>query len=711
MRFHLRRIVSSQASHRRKPQRNPTMKNVKPTVRSKVLRLESTMKNANANIGERSLPSRLPMYDRGLLKNATSYLFSNFPEDWSPKRLWFLFATYGAGLGQIVDVCIPRKKDKKGNKFGFIRFSEVRDKARLEKMLKMICFGTEQLRISLAKERKPLQPALKHPRPLPPPPPPGTLKTKSYAEALLNGLNSPYSDSQTRRTNAMPQTCPLVTEKTKSKTKLALNVEDDMEDSSWLNSCATGEVLSPYLIPGLQQTFWENGFSHITTTPMGGCKILLQNEDLNKISRFIEEEEGWWSKWFRRIKLWTPSDIAEERFAWIRITGLPLQVWNQKTFERIGNKLGSFIKVDPHTADRICLDAARVLITTTETTQVYDSDTLDSDDHVDSDSDQNSGGGSMASEDEVEQPPQTDNGHFCDLSKLPVGSDSHEEKAGSSNKLGILGNDARGNTEASVSDLGGGNRVLNSLSTQLSSNSHSDENGPKVQNGQNTPMKAQISPYQTCGSFGQDLVSRIPAQDPLEINPHQAAESAQSTDHLQNVKTLRCVTRLNHGRRKKISKQAKRCKKRLLRSKQLGPSLLDSFWERSRRSAKDVEELDIKKFVEFGKRLGLCFVGNEDIFATKFLTFNTRGLANSIKRRKLRSMVHQEQINLLMIQETKAEIVDEQLCRSIWGQGNFDWCAKSSNGKAGGLLCIWDSSLFEKTRVIEGEGFLGVEGL
>ncbi|GLU22473.1 hypothetical protein SLE2022_385460 [Rubroshorea leprosula] len=644
------------------------MKNVKPTASNKVLRLGSTMKNANANIGERSLPSRLPRYDRGLLKNATSYLFSNFPEDWSPKRLWFLFATYGAGLGRIVDVFIPRKKDRKGNKFGFVRFSEVRDKARLEKMLKMICFGTEQLRISLAKERKPLQPALKHPRPLPPPPPPGTLKTKSYAEALLNGLNSPDLDSQTRRTNAMPQTCPLVTEKTKSKTKLALNVEDDMEDSSWLNSCATGEVLSPDLIPGLQQTFWENGFSHITTTPMGGCKILLQNEDLNKISRFIEEEEGWWSKWFRRIKLWSPSDIAEERFAWIRITGLPLQVWNQKTFERIGNKLGSFIKVDPHTADRICLDAARVLITTTEvnqleqdiylnnrghsyllkiteerwrtdpwwlkTTQVYDSDTLDSDEHADSDSDQNSGGGSMASEDEVEQPPQTDNGHFCDLSKLPAGSDSHEEKAESSNKLGILGNDARGNTEASVSDLGGGNRVLNSLSTQLSSNSHSnshsDENGPKVQNGQNTPMKAQISPYQTCGSFGQNLISRIPAQDPLEINPHQAAESAQSTDHLQNVKTLRCVTGLNRGRRKKISKQAKRCKKRLSRSKQLGPSLSDSFWERSRRSAKDVEELDIKKFVEFGKRLGLCFVGNEDIFAAKFRELEERDLGHQL---------------------------------------------------------------------------------
>lgn len=168
---------------------------------------------------------------------------------------------------------------------------------------------------------------------------------------------------------------------------------------------------------------------------MGGRKVLLQSEDLDKISKFIEEEEVWWSKWFSRIKLWSPSNIADERLAWIRITGLPLQVWNQKMFERIGNKLGSFIKVDPHIADKICLDVARVLIITTEidqidkdiyliirghsypvkiteerwrtdpwwlkTSQVYDSDMSDSEDQVDSDSNQVPGRWSLASEDEV----------------------------------------------------------------------------------------------------------------------------------------------------------------------------------------------------------------------------------------------------------------------------------------------------------------------
>lgn len=89
-------------------------------------------RSKNKSFGERSLTSRLPIYDQGLLKNAISYLFTNFPHNWMPKRLWYIFATYRVRLGRIVDVFVLKKKDKKGNSFGFVRFAEVKDKGRLE---------------------------------------------------------------------------------------------------------------------------------------------------------------------------------------------------------------------------------------------------------------------------------------------------------------------------------------------------------------------------------------------------------------------------------------------------------------------------------------------------------------------------------------------------------------------------------------------------
>ncbi|GLU14555.1 hypothetical protein SLE2022_311160 [Rubroshorea leprosula] len=83
------------------------------SIGDKAQRQGTTARSKDESSGSRSLTDRLPMYDSGLLKSATSYPFTNFPQNWSPKRLWYLFATYGAGLGRIVDVFIPKKKDRK----------------------------------------------------------------------------------------------------------------------------------------------------------------------------------------------------------------------------------------------------------------------------------------------------------------------------------------------------------------------------------------------------------------------------------------------------------------------------------------------------------------------------------------------------------------------------------------------------------------------
>ncbi|GKV02021.1 hypothetical protein SLEP1_g14508 [Rubroshorea leprosula] len=95
----------------------------------------------------------------------------------------------------------------------------------------------------------------------------------------------------------------------------------------------------------------------------------------------------------------------------------------------------------------------------------------------------------------------------------------------------------------------------------------------------------------------------------------------------------------------------------------------------------------------------------------KVISFNIRGLGNSVKRKELRKIVSGQHVNFLMIQETKLETVDENLCRSIWGQEGFEWYAKSVDGRSGGLLCIWDSHLFKKIDLFEGDGFISVEGL
>ncbi|GKV32816.1 hypothetical protein SLEP1_g41389 [Rubroshorea leprosula] len=78
-------------------------------------------------------------------------------------------------------------------------------------------------------------------------------------------------------------------------------------------------------------------------------------------------------------------------------------------------------------------------------------------------------------------------------------------------------------------------------------------------------------------------------------------------------------------------------------------------------------------------------------------------------RQKKEEMVHWETEEAK--KETKLEVVDRKLCRGVWGSDNFDWTFKPSEGLSRGLLCIWDSSVFERKEVIEGRSFIGVFGV
>lgn len=49
---------------------------------------------------------------------------------------------------------------------------------------------------------------------------------------------------------------------------------------------------------------------------------------------------------------------------------------------------------------------------------------------------------------------------------------------------------------------------------------------------------------------------------------------------------------------------------------------------------------------------------------------------------------------MVCIQETKIEGVDRQLCSMIWEGDDFDWVAKSAEGRSGGLIILWKRGCF-----------------
>ncbi|GLU21005.1 hypothetical protein SLE2022_371720 [Rubroshorea leprosula] len=104
--------------------------------------------------------NRLPSFDKGLLKQCVSYHFINFLDEWGAKELFF-FMRKTMKAGRLWDIFIPSKRDRRGNRYGFARFLDVRDGQEIKKQLESIWIGNKRVIFNLVVERRETQIASK----------------------------------------------------------------------------------------------------------------------------------------------------------------------------------------------------------------------------------------------------------------------------------------------------------------------------------------------------------------------------------------------------------------------------------------------------------------------------------------------------------------------------------------------------------------------
>ncbi|GKV19934.1 hypothetical protein SLEP1_g30130 [Rubroshorea leprosula] len=134
-----------------------------------------------------------------------------------------------------------------------------------------------------------------------------------------------------------------------------------------------------------------------------------------------------------------------------------------------------------------------------------------------------------------------------------------------------------------------------------------------------------------------------------------------------------------------------------------GDSIIDSGIEiRNGSLRRDLELCTAERIWAFAKEIGVGVRDNETevIQRLKEMEDRDRRLIKSTKS-GVRDLVVKEKVEFLAIQESKLEMVDYQVCRTIWGADNFDWVAKASRGTSGRLICIWNSDLLKKESIIE----------
>ena len=93
------------------------------------------------------------------------------------------------------------------------------------------------------------------------------------------------------------------------------------------------------------------------------------------------------------------------------------------------------------------------------------------------------------------------------------------------------------------------------------------------------------------------------------------------------------------------------------------------------------------------------------------LSINIQGLGHKARKRWVKELSRKYSINFPSLQETKMELVDESVVRSLWGNLSFDYACSPAVGNSGGVLCVWDCSVFGKSHVTIFDYFVIIEGI
>ncbi|KAK1424876.1 hypothetical protein QVD17_20217 [Tagetes erecta] len=94
-----------------------------------------------------------------------------------------------------------------------------------------------------------------------------------------------------------------------------------------------------------------------------------------------------------------------------------------------------------------------------------------------------------------------------------------------------------------------------------------------------------------------------------------------------------------------------------------------------------------------------------------YLSINIRGVLDPAKARWINEIKRNHKISFMGLQESKCESLSEMNLRDFWGPSALDYEVVEATGRSGGIISLWDPSLFVKSGVKKNRNFLMVSGM
>ncbi|GJU64033.1 RNA-directed DNA polymerase, eukaryota [Tanacetum coccineum] len=85
-------------------------------------------------------------------------------------------------------------------------------------------------------------------------------------------------------------------------------------------------------------------------------------------------------------------------------------------------------------------------------------------------------------------------------------------------------------------------------------------------------------------------------------------------------------------------------------------------------------------------------------------------LGHKTKKEWIKALTNKYKLNVVAIQETKISNVSHMDVKFMWGNSNYDYVCSDSLGSSGGILCVWEASIFKKDYVTISDNFVAIYG-
>lgn len=281
-------------------------------------------------------------------KDVNTFYFTNFPEKCSMEDLDREFRT----VGEVKDMFCPKKRDKAGNLFGFVRFSKKHNREKTLEELNKIWIGTYKLRAYLPKfNREPLRVR------------PKNQNTFPASSGRLGGFTSFAGVVSGRQVGTYPST-EDVSENKQVWENDVINFQSIESEKKWLDGVSTGFLKREFNWEEHGEELQEECAGKLSLTTLGGNLILIKSMTDKATRTILEEFDEWRGYWFEWTRQWTDIDVIQNREVWTRWYGVPLHAWSIRFFSYACAKFGLFIMVDESSEHKTRLDFARIKIST-----------------------------------------------------------------------------------------------------------------------------------------------------------------------------------------------------------------------------------------------------------------------------------------------------------------------------------------------------------